>query len=86
MPFKMHVLAFLLLIGFALVSEGFVINIPKGYICFAILFALFVDVIQMQMNKKHAKPLVTREHYKVSEESFIKVPFIKCSLSSSYIR
>jgi predicted tellurium resistance membrane protein TerC len=49
--FKMLALAFLMLIGFALVSEGFGIVIPKGYIYFSMAFSLFVDVIQMKMNK-----------------------------------
>jgi predicted tellurium resistance membrane protein TerC len=49
--FKMLALAFLMMIGFALVSEGFGIEIPKGYIYFSMAFSLFVDVIQMRMNK-----------------------------------
>ena len=54
--FKMLALAFLMLIGFALVSEGFGIEIPKGYIYFSMAFSLFVDVIQMRMNKNQMKP------------------------------
>lgn len=61
--FKMLALSFLLLIGFALLCEGFGINIPKGYIYFAMSFAFFVDVIQMRMNKRHSKPVETHEHY-----------------------
>lgn len=53
--FKLLALAFLLLIGFALISEGFGIEIPKGYIYFSMAFALAVDVLQMQMNKKAVK-------------------------------
>lgn len=74
--FKMLALSFLLLIGFALVSEGFGIKIPKGYIYFAMSFSFFVDVIQMRMNKKRSKPVKTHEHYKVTEDSFSKGPFI----------
>ena len=36
--FKILALSFLLLIGFALVSEGFGIEIPKGYIYFSMAF------------------------------------------------
>jgi predicted tellurium resistance membrane protein TerC len=50
--FKMLALAFLLLIGFALVSEGFGIEIPKGYIYFSMAFSLLVDILQMRMNRK----------------------------------
>ena len=53
--FKMLALAFLLLIGFSLVTEGFGIEIPKGYIYFAMFFSLMVDVLQMIMEKKTKK-------------------------------
>ena len=53
--FKMLALAFLMLIGFALVSEGFGIEIPKGYIYFSMAFSLFVDILQMRMNRKHSQ-------------------------------
>lgn len=53
--FKLLALSFLLLIGFALISEGFGVEIPKGYIYFSMAFALGVDVLQMQMNKKEEK-------------------------------
>lgn len=49
--FKILALAFLLLIGFSLVTEGFGIEIPKGYIYFAMFFSLTVDVLQMKMKK-----------------------------------
>ena len=49
--FKMLALAFLLLIGFALVSEGFGVAIPKGYIYFSMAFAFLVDVIQIKTVK-----------------------------------
>jgi predicted tellurium resistance membrane protein TerC len=74
--FKMLALSFLLLIGFALVSEGFDVKIPKGYIYFAMSFAFFVDVIQMRMNKKHSKPVKTHEHFKIDDEIFKQGPFI----------
>jgi predicted tellurium resistance membrane protein TerC len=50
--FKMLALAFLLLIGFSLITEGFGIEIPKGYIYFSMAFSLLVDVLQMKMNPK----------------------------------
>ncbi len=49
--FKMLALSFLLLIGFSLVTEGCGIEIPKGYIYFAMFFSLTVDVLQMKMKK-----------------------------------
>ncbi len=61
--FKILALAFLLLIGFSLMSEGFGLEIPKGYIYFAMAFSLLVDVIQMRMNRNEIKPVITHEHY-----------------------
>jgi predicted tellurium resistance membrane protein TerC len=61
--FKILALAFLLLIGFSLISEGLGIQVPKGYIYFSMAFSLLVDVLQMKAAKKHTKPVNVREHY-----------------------
>ena len=66
--FKMLALSFLLLIGFSLVSEGFGVEIPKGYIYFSMAFSLLVDVVQMRTNKSDSKPVKTREHYRGNDE------------------
>ncbi len=49
---KILALSFLLLIGFMLLLEGLHIDVPKGYIYFAIFFSLFVEVINMRVRKK----------------------------------
>jgi predicted tellurium resistance membrane protein TerC len=69
--FKMLALSFLLLIGFALVSEGFGIEIPKGYIYFSMAFSMLVSVFQMRMNR-NIKPVATHEHYKEGEDKLPK--------------
>lgn len=69
--FKMLALSFLLLIGFALLSEGFGVEIPKGYIYFSMAFSLLVDILQMKMNKK-GKPVSVHEHYKDDEAKLPK--------------
>ena len=69
--FKMLALSFLLLIGFALVSEGFGFEIPKGYIYFSMVFSMLVSVFQMRMNRNN-KPVVTHEHYKDGEDKLPK--------------
>ena len=61
--FKMLALSFLLLLGVSLIAEGFEVHIPKGYIYFSMAFALFVDVLQLRMNKPKKPPVQTREHY-----------------------
>lgn len=66
--FKVLALSFLLLIGFSLISEGFGIEIPKGYIYFAMFFSFLVDILQMRINKK-SKPVDLHEHYKEGEEN-----------------
>ena len=52
-------LSFLILIGFMLVLEGFHIEVPKGYVYFAVFFSLLVEMINMRIQKKH-HPLVLR--------------------------
>jgi predicted tellurium resistance membrane protein TerC len=44
---KMLALAFLVLIGMALVADGFAIHIPRGYIYFAMAFAASVEVFNV---------------------------------------
>lgn len=61
--FKMLALSFLLLIGVSLIAEGFEVHIPKGYIYFSMAFALFVDIIQLRLNKNKSTPVKTHEHY-----------------------
>ena len=60
--FKMLALAFLLLIGFSLITEGFGIEIPKGYIYFSMAFSLLVDVLQMKMNAKKGNVVKLNNH------------------------
>ncbi len=72
--FKILALSFLMIIGFALVSEGFGVEIPKGYIYFSMAFAFLVDLLQMRMAKKSRKKgaVNTREHYVDGEEELPK--------------
>jgi predicted tellurium resistance membrane protein TerC len=55
---KMLALAFLVLIGVALVADGFKFHIPRGYIYFAIAFAVaveFFNVLARQNRRKARK-------------------------------
>jgi predicted tellurium resistance membrane protein TerC len=49
---KMLALAFLLLIGFALVAEALHFEIPKGYLYFAMFFAVGVELINTRLRKR----------------------------------
>lgn len=46
--FKILALCFLMMIGVALLAEGFHVEIPKGYIYFSMAFAFLVDLIQLK--------------------------------------
>jgi predicted tellurium resistance membrane protein TerC len=50
--FKILALCFLMMIGVALLAEGFHFEIPKGYIYFSMAFAFLVDIIQMKTVQK----------------------------------
>ena len=55
---KMLALSFLLLIGCALVAEGFHKEIPKGYIYFAMAFSVGVESLNIKLRKRTAVPKV----------------------------
>jgi predicted tellurium resistance membrane protein TerC len=60
---KMLALSFLLLIGFTLIVEGLHQHIPKGYIYFAMAFSVFVEMLNLQLRKKHSAPVKLHEEY-----------------------
>jgi predicted tellurium resistance membrane protein TerC len=53
---KVLALAFLLLIGFALVAEGVHFEIPKGYLYFAMAFAVGVELINTRLRRRLDEP------------------------------
>lgn len=59
---KMLALSFLLLIGMALIGEGFDHHIPKGYIYFAMAFSVFVELLNMRA-RKTSPPVRLHEAY-----------------------
>jgi predicted tellurium resistance membrane protein TerC len=54
---KMLALSFLLLIGMVLVAEGLDQHIPKGYVYFAMCFALFVEVLNLRARRPKTDPV-----------------------------
>ncbi|MGK9170415.1 TerC family protein [Inquilinus limosus] len=52
---KMLALAFLLLVGVALVADGLHFHIPRGYLYFAIAFSLGVEVLNLLAKRRRAK-------------------------------
>jgi predicted tellurium resistance membrane protein TerC len=49
---KMLALAFVLLIGFTLVAEGFEVHIPKGYIYAAMAFSVMVEALNVTVERR----------------------------------
>ena len=52
---KMLALSFLLLIGMSLIAEGVGFHIPKGYIYFAMGFAVFVESLNLRAKRARSK-------------------------------
>jgi predicted tellurium resistance membrane protein TerC len=52
---KILALSFLILIGVALVGEGLGMHVPKGYIYFAMTYALAVEIINMRLRKSRTE-------------------------------
>ena len=49
---KVLALAFLLIVGVALVADGLGTHVPKGYISFAMAFSVFVEMLNIRMRRR----------------------------------
>ena len=58
---KILALSFLILIGVALIADGFDQHISKGYIYFAMAFSLGVEMLNLRLRAKTAEPVQLRE-------------------------
>lgn len=61
---KMLALSFLILVGVALIGEGWDLHIPKGYIYFAMAFSVAVEMLNIRMRarmRERAEPLHLRK-------------------------
>jgi len=56
---KMLALAFLILVGVALIGEGLAMHIPKGYIYFAMAFSVAVEMLNLRLRRR--QPLRLRK-------------------------
>jgi predicted tellurium resistance membrane protein TerC len=57
---KMLALSFLVVVGVVLVAEGFDHHVPKGYVYFAMAFSVVVEMLNIRMRKKAARPVELR--------------------------
>jgi len=58
---KMLALAFLILIGVALIGEAFAMHIPKGYIYFAMAFSVVVEMLNLRLRRARAPVKLHKE-------------------------
>ena len=59
---KMLALSFLIVVGVALIGEGFEFHIPRGYIYFAMAFSVVVEMLNLQVRKRTAEPVHLHRH------------------------
>src|SRR5262245_513964 len=57
---KMLALSFLILVGVALIAEGWDYHIPKGYIYFAMAFSVAVEMLNIRVRSRRQKALQLR--------------------------
>lgn len=62
---KVLALSFLILVGVALLGEGFHFHIPKGYIYFAMAFSFCVEMLNLKIRKKVTEPVKLRKPLQV---------------------
>jgi predicted tellurium resistance membrane protein TerC len=60
---KVLALAFLLLIGVILIADGFGQPVPKGYVYFAMGFAVLVEMLNIGARRAKGKPVVLHQPY-----------------------
>ena len=66
---KMLALAFLVVVGVVLVAEGFGHHVPKGYVYFAMAFSLGVEMLNIWMRKRSAKPVKLHNAYSLPNDA-----------------
>ena len=65
---KMLALSFLLMVGVALIAEGFDIHIPRGYIYFSMAFSIFVEMLNLKLRSRRKGAPVQLRKTPVLEE------------------
>ena len=58
---KMLALAFLVVVGVVLIADGFEVHVPKGYIYFAMAFAVGVETLNITMRGRAKRAAARRE-------------------------
>jgi predicted tellurium resistance membrane protein TerC len=58
---KMLALSFLILVGVALIGEGFGVHIPKGYIYFSMFFSMAVEILNIRASRGRKRSAEEKE-------------------------
>jgi predicted tellurium resistance membrane protein TerC len=66
---KMLALSFLVVVGVVLIADGFDHHVPKGYIYFAMAFSLGVEMLNIRMRKRAARPVHLHTEYSRDAET-----------------
>ncbi len=66
---KMLALSFLILVGVTLMIEGFDVHVPKGYIYFAMMFSVAVEMLNIRMRKNRAQPVRLHKQIRAADEN-----------------
>ncbi len=80
---KMLALSFLLLIGFTLVAEAFHVEIPKGYIYFAMAFSVFVEILNLRVRGGTSPVRLRKPYARENKLELQPVPIARESMTSS---
>ena len=64
---KMLALSFLLLVGVLLIAEGLGQHVPKGYVYFAMAFSVAVEMLNIRLRKRAARPARLHAPYVAGE-------------------
>ena len=67
---KMLALSFLVVIGVVLIAEGFDHHVPKGYIYFAMAFAVGVEMLNIRLRKRVARRAPPRAGRSAADSRF----------------
>lgn len=65
---KMLALSFLVVIGVLLIAQGFDHEVPKGYVYFAMAFAVCVEMLNIRMRRAMAMPVHLHARYGRGED------------------
>ena len=57
------IFAFLFVIGVVLIADGFDHHVPKGYVYFAMAFSVCVEMLNLRMRKRAARPVELHDRY-----------------------